>query len=213
MSQPSRALIIGAGADVPQNLPCIAPGTLVICADAGIEHAERWGITPHLVVGDLDSATGDVEGWCLENGIELMRFPVEKDKTDVELAIDVAVSRQVTQITLVGVWGGRIDHSLANLDLLYGLARAGIRGELITSEARLLTLMGPLVLPMTVGGVISLLPLTEECRGVTTQGLYYPLSDASLRRGTTLGISNMAVAERIKISCAQGILLVVLPTK
>ena len=104
MSQPSRALIIGAGADVPQNLPCIAPGTLVICADAGIEHAERWGITPHLVVGDLDSATGDVEGWCLENGIELMRFPVEKDKTDVELAIDVAVSRQVTQITLVGVW-------------------------------------------------------------------------------------------------------------
>ena len=130
LSQPSRALIIGAGADVPQNLPCIAPGTLVICADAGIEHAERWGITPHLVVGDLDSATGDVEGWCLENGIELMRFPVEKDKTDVELAIDVAVSRQVTQITLVGgCGGGRIDHSLANLDLLYGLASGRYPGE------------------------------------------------------------------------------------
>lgn len=212
MNQANRALIIGASDDVPARAPSTC-GSLVICADGGLHHAQRWGITPHVVVADLDSAVGDVEGWCREHGVEFLRFPVEKDKTDSELAVDTALARGATALTLTGVWGGRVDHSLANLGLVYRLAQAGTQAEILTGSARLFSLCGTATLELEVGQVISLLPLTETCRGVTIQGVYYPLRNASLRRGSTLGVSNVAVAEVVEVTCAEGVLLVVLPQK
>lgn len=213
MNPASKAFIIGAGEDVPETAPSIDHDTLIICADGGLKYALDWGIIPHVVVGDLDSSTGDVEGWCREHRVEFIRFPVEKDKTDGELAIDIAVSRGAAQITMTGVWGSRLDHSLANLDLLYRMAQAGIQGEIITGSARLLALTGSAYLELGRGKTVSLISLTPTCQGVTTQGLYYPLSNASLHKGSTLGISNKTTAECIEITCSTGILLVVLPTK
>jgi thiamine pyrophosphokinase len=208
----NKALIIGAGEDIPDKAPEVSQ-SIVICADGGLQHAQRWGIMPHLVVGDLDSSTGDVEAWCREHSVEFLRFPVEKDKTDGELAIDAALARGVTHITMVGVWGNRLDHSLANLDLLYRLAQEGITGEILTGNARLMTLTGKLALTSGVGKTVSLIPLSEGCDGVTTKGLYYPLCNASLHKGSTLGISNKTVSESIEIACSTGILLVVVPKK
>jgi thiamine pyrophosphokinase len=111
------------------------------------------------------------------------------------------------------VWGNRLDHSLANLDLLYRLAQEGITGEILTGNARLMTLTGRLALTSGVGKTVSLIPLSERCDGVTTKGLYYPLCNASLHKGSTLGISNKTVSESIEIACSTGILLVVVPKK
>lgn len=209
MNLPTRALVIGSGEDVPIEAPCISESTLVICADGGVNHAQKWGIIPHIVVGDLDSAEGNVEEWCQSVGAELIRFPVHKDKTDGELAVECALEKDIGHITMVGVWGSRIDHSLANLDLLYKLAEQGVKGEIITSAARMMTADGELSLNVKIGDTISLLPLSPKCEGVGTGGLYYPLDDAVLTKGTTLGISNKAVAENINIRCSDGVLLVV----
>ena len=209
MNQPSRALIIGSGEDVPLFAPEVSSGTLVICADGGVHHAERWAIAPHIVLGDFDSLESDITEWCRKIEAEVVPFPVHKDATDGELAVEVALSRGVNSIAMTGVWGSRIDHSLANLQILYRLALQGVGGELLTSAAHLYTVTEKLELTADVGDTVSLLSLSERCDGITVSGLYYPLENGTIIKGATLGISNKAVAECINITCSRGVLLVV----
>ena len=209
LNQPNKAFIIGSGEDVPLFAPQISDDTLVICADGGVHHAQRWGIVPHIVLGDFDSLETDITDWCQENDAEVIQFPIHKDKTDGELAVEVALERGVKKIAMTGVWGSRIDHSLANLDILCKLALQGVGGELLTSAAHLYTATDRIELNVERGDTISLLALSDKCEGVTVSGLYYPLENGTLIKGATLGISNKATAERINITCSAGVLLVV----
>ncbi|MFA9382090.1 MAG: thiamine diphosphokinase, partial [Acetanaerobacterium sp.] len=98
--------VVGDGLDIKAVISC---GAFVICADGGYDTALRIGITPHLFVGDMDSVRMSPEG-C-----EIMLSPAEKDDTDTMLAAKIAIERGYTDITIFGGLGGRLDHTLANI--------------------------------------------------------------------------------------------------
>jgi thiamine pyrophosphokinase len=207
-----RAVIIGSGEDVPGEAPIIAKDTLVIAADGGLKQAYQWGLTPDYLLGDFDSLDLGREQIDLPAD-RIIRFPVEKDQTDLELAVDFALARGVDEIILTGAWGGSISHSLGNLELLYLLAQKQIQAEIITNSARIYTVKGELKLELPTDSRISLVPLSETAAGVTTKGLYYPLRDAVVAKGSTWTIGNKTVEKCIQISCTSGILIAVVELK
>ncbi|NMA62234.1 MAG: thiamine diphosphokinase [Firmicutes bacterium] len=206
----STAFVIGSGEDVPQSLPLEIDGdTLVICADGGAAWARTWGLTPTIIMGDWDSLNEETRDYWQQQRIPMERFPVAKDQTDLDLAVEYALEHGAKEIHLAGGWGSRIDHSLGNVGLLYRLAKAEITNCLHTKGQRLSACKGNFEAKVRVGSTVSLLPLTSTVEEVNTQGLRYPLVDATLTKGSTLSISNEAISENIALRFGEGILLIV----
>lgn len=203
------ALIIGNGPDMPASHPLVAEDTLIICADGGYNWAKKWGLVPHLLIGDFDSLQMAAWNTSFIDGIPTLRFPVEKDETDLELSVKHVLGLGITQITLVGAWGGSIGHSLGNLEVLYRLGMYGIDVCLITSNAKVYLVNGELELQLPINTTVSLIALSEQASQVTTKGLYYALDNADIAKGNTLTISNKTIAPSILIKCGEGILIAV----
>jgi thiamine pyrophosphokinase len=191
---------------------------LVIAADGGARHAETLGVTIDLWVGDGDSI-GEAGLAALETaGVPLERSRPDKDESDTELAILAAISRGASGIVIVGALGGaRIDHALANVELL---ALPGLDGHAATifgAGARIFLIRAPgpagdaveRRLPGRRGDIVSLLPMGPDVQGVTTDGLAYPLVDEALPMGHTRGLSNVRVADEARVTVRSGLLLVV----
>ena len=204
-----RALSLAAGEDLPAGPPAFSSATLIICADGGAALARRWGLKPHLVVGDLDSLSLEDQKFWREEGVPFHTVPARKDQTDLELAVELALEKGARSITLVGGWGSRIDHALGNVELLYRLALEGVENELLTSGHRLTAFSGQVKAKVSPGSFVSLIPLTPCVRGVRTRGLGYPLSGQDLHKGSTLGISNYALEGEIGVSLEEGVLLLI----
>lgn len=208
-----KALIIGGGPDVPKKCPQITTSTMVICADAGYNIAECWGLKPHLLIGDFDSLGVEKAEQLLLTAIPVLRFPVEKDHTDIELAIRHALGLGIRDITLTGVWGGSVGHSLGNIEVLYALGMIEVDAQILTGNGHVYLVNGNLQLKVAMDSIVSLLPLSDVVIGVNTQGLYYPLTNVDIHKGSTLTISNKVACEDINISHEDGILLVVVESK
>ncbi|HHU60402.1 MAG: thiamine diphosphokinase [Bacillota bacterium] len=208
-----HSLILGSGEDVPEKPLGNCKGSLIIAADGGGALAKRWGLVPHLIIGDGDSLSPQIECYWQEKNVPFLRFPTKKDYTDIELAINYCLDRDIKDITIVGGWGSRIDHGLGNIELLYSLALKGIDNRLFTRTHMLSAFEGDLEVDARVGEPFSIIPLTTRVEGITTRGLLYPLSDACLEKGTTMPISNEAVQRKIKICSKKGVLLVILSNK
>lgn len=206
----SSALILASGEDVPRKrLEVDRDSTLIICADAGAHLARVWELKPHLIIGDLDSISADDRTFWEQQGVPFQTAPVRKDQTDVELAVEYALGLGVVFVTLVGAWGSRLDHALGNLELLYRLASQGIGNELITSRQILTAFRSNFAGKVREKSWVSLVPLTPVVRGVHTEGLGYPLRGEDLQKGTTRGISNYAVEQKIAVRIAEGVLLLI----
>ena len=102
---------------------------LVIAADSGLAAARAFGVVPHILLGDFDSL-GDPTAQGLPPSVEFLRVPAEKDDTDTQLAASVALARGATEVLVVGGFGGRPDHTLANIQLLAMLSQKGISAYL-----------------------------------------------------------------------------------
>lgn len=182
---------------------------LIICVDGGARHFKNLGMLPHVLLGDFDSISGEEMDLFIKNGVEVVKFPVEKDFTDSELAITYAAEKGCTSLVILGGLGSRIDHSLANIFLLKKALDLGIKG-IIANEANEVALVKDSIKMAREEGVkITLLPLFEKAEGVTTKGLYYPLGDATLELGQTWGVSNEFVAEEAEVFVKKGLLLVI----
>ncbi len=181
----------------------------VICADNGIHHANKLGIKPNLIVGDLDSATSDDIAEFKARGIEIMKYPCEKDATDTEIAIHKAIELGARYIDVYGGLGTRLDHTLGNVHLLYQMLAKGIRGRLINSYNEVVLAEKELVVDGQKGQLVSLIPFLGEVKGITTTGLAYSLTDSEVPIGTSLGVSNYMVGDSATIKIKQGILLVI----
>ncbi|MGI6725725.1 MAG: thiamine diphosphokinase [Christensenellales bacterium] len=203
----NTAFIVGAGDFCKSGLRP-RPGDMVIAADGGYRALARAGIRPDLVLGDMDSLA------CPPRGIPLLRFPQRKDLTDMALAIRLAKNRGCTRFKLYGALGGRLDHAVANLQLLSSLAREGLRGVIIGRNMIIHALSaGQLSLPpLREGKSVSVLCWGEPATGVTLRGLSYPLRDAVLNAFEPLGVSNAATGRPIHISTRTGVVLVFLQT-
>lgn len=196
-----RALIFGGGA-YGEEFPVINSDDFIIAADKGAEILINKGITPHLTVGDFDSSSVIPE----EN---VIRLPVEKDVTDTNAAVGIALERGYDEIHIYGGMGGRIDHTFANYSLAASLAEKGIRAYLF-GEGYCVTALadGKITLPGRKGDTVSVFSWSEECRGVTLRGLKYPLENAVLSRNFALGVSNSFLEENAEIAVKEGILLI-----
>jgi len=182
---------------------------LLIAADGGALPLLRVGRLPRLVIGDLDSLDAASEAHLIEHGVELRRFPREKDETDLELALLHAVAAGATAIDILGALGGRWDHTLANVALLALPELRTLRARLLADRQELFLVRDSAALEGRVGDTVSLLPLTPEARGVTTRGLLYPLEEATLRYERARGVSNVLLAPPGWVSLRKGLLLVV----
>lgn len=175
----------------------------IICADGGLEHCLKCSITPNVVIGDLDSYSGDVD----EN--ILIRYPVEKDDTDTALCIKHAMDKGYKNIKVFGALGGRFDHSFANLQLLLYCKQKGVNCTLIDKETVFVIHNENAELPIKKGKTVSIFSLSVKAYNVTLKGLKYPLEGATLSNSFPLGVSNLSVSDKIEISVEDGTLLVV----
>ncbi len=185
---------------------------LIIAADGGIGHCRNVQISPHVLLGDLDSASAELVDWAEKSGATLLRYPKDKDKTDLELALDLARSHGATTVSLFGVLGGRWDMSLANLLLPAAPTYADLQITLYDGPTSidLLRSGDRLEVSATRGSRVSLIPINGQAEGVTLTGFKYPLTDHTIPPGSTLGISNVLVAATGSIVIRKGQLICIL---
>lgn len=183
----------------------------VICADGGARHALALGLVPEVVIGDLDSFPADRRQDLEARGTRFIVLPRDKDQTDLELALNYAITTGARDILLLGLVGGRLDQTLANLLLLtrpeWGAARLTIIDG--PDTAYLLRHGETAVIHGQAGDTVSLIPLSATVVEVTTQGLRWPLRGAVLEFGSTLTISNELVERTARVWIGAGRLLVV----
>ncbi len=202
----------GPGRLAGAALASVRAADLVIAADGGARRLLGLGIAPHYLVGDLDSLPHETVARLESAGCQVQRHPADKDATDTELAIELALDRGATDIDLVGATGGaRLDHSLANVLLLAADWPAGVRLRLVEATATALVVRAgqSADMPGTAGDIVALLPLAGPARGITTRGLKYALADEDLAFGRARGVSNVMTAPVARISVAAGLLLVI----
>jgi len=180
----------------------------VIGVDGGTNIIHALGYTPDLIVGDLDSIREDVLEACRKKGVRILRYPAEKDETDLQLAIEEAMKLNPRMITCVGIFGDRPDHTLANLQLMQVPAKAGIHVRCPFDGGILYVIDSKLDLKGSPGDTVSLLPITEMVSGIALTGFKYSLTDGEMVPGIPLGISNVMESERAHIEINSGILLV-----
>lgn len=181
----------------------------IICADGGAKHLKRMGIVPDVILGDLDSISRDDELFFRARNVRFEKFPSRKDDTDTGLATDLALSLKPTEITYLGTIGSRMDHTLANIGLLKKGIEAGAAVKMVNEKNEIHLIKTAIELSGQPGDILSILPLTEKVEGITLEGLEYPLHNATLCLGSTLGISNVFVGEKARITIKVGLLLVI----
>jgi len=194
--------VVGAGCVAPDLRLSVCRNDLLIAADAGWLTVEKMGLDPHLVVGDFDSLGHRPDH---PNTVTL---PTVKDDTDMHAAIKLGLERGYTRFALYGGTGGRLAHTLANLQLLDGLAREDCRGFLV-GDGTVATAVhgGALDFPAYMSGYLSVFCTSGRAEGVTLSGLKYELDNETLTGSFPLGVSNEFVGVSACVEVAHGVLL------
>ncbi len=187
----------------------LLPGDFLVAVDGGLHHLKRLGLMPDLLIGDLDSVDAAELAEIVDAGIELRRFPPAKDQTDLELALEYALTKGYTQIVVAYPFGERVDHTLGNLSLLSRPDLAGKNLSLDDGQVEARLLNESASLPSQPGDLVSLIPWGSPVEGISTKGLEYPLTNETLAPWQTRGISNVALANLIEIDFVSGRLLVI----
>ncbi len=206
-------VVLGGVAPVGLDVSSLAIPALVIAADSGAAHAIALGLDVDLIVGDLDSIDPTLLARLESGGTAVERHPVDKDFTDLELAIDVAVREGADEVIVLGAHGGRVDQSAANLMVLSSPALSHVRVRALLDSAAISVVHGGQVVSIdgAPGDVVTLLPMHGDAIGVRTTGLEYPLHGETLRAGTARGVSNVLLDRTATVAVDGGTLLVIRP--
>lgn len=186
------------------------PEAEVFAVDGGLRVAEEAGVMPDYLVGDFDTAE-DLLVSRYEKRCITLRHKPEKDATDTELAIDEALDRGAEKIILLGATGTRMDHTLANVHMLYRILKRGKKAWILDEHNRISLHEKPFVCRRSemFGDYVSFLPFFGETTGVTLKGFKYPLSGKTLIAGISLGVSNEAKEEVMEVFFEKGYLLMI----
>ena len=207
-----RVLVFAGGDPTPAEVAADLPAeAFVIAADSGAAHARTAGRAVDVLVGDLDSIDPSLALALESQGTRVDRHPAAKDRTDLALALDAALALEPSAITVVGGHGGRLDHLVANALLLAADDYAGIAVDARMGPATVTVVRGRREIRGPVGDLVSLLPVGGPATGVTTEGLMFPLHGATLRPGTTWGVSNQLVEASGAVTVSTGVVLVIQP--
>lgn len=204
-----RAFIYAAGEYKPGDIKLfkrirLKDDDLIICADGGYDALAYTNITPDVIIGDFDSVNVTIP-----KEIELVTYPAEKDKTDLEICIDYAKEKGCDTVFMMGVLGGRPDHTLGAFYAMKYALKAGVCPMVLTGDSRIYLVDSEIELNRENFKYISLMPCTEKVSGVTAVGLKYPLQDETLEQSSSRGISNEFYNNIAKISIKDGLLFVI----
>lgn len=176
----------------------------IICADGGLKYAKKAGIAPNLAVGDFDSLG------TIPTEVSVVKVPVEKDDTDLQLALDIAIEKGAEEITIIGGIGGRVDHTIGNIQNIVHYSTDGT-DIIICDPNQSITVQRPGT--KTYKGCqnmkFSAFAHTPKVTGLTYQGAYYPLTNHTLTNDFPLGISNEFAEDEITVTFKSGILIIV----
>ncbi|MDO8754139.1 MAG: thiamine diphosphokinase [Anaerolineales bacterium] len=209
----SRIIIFANG-----NLPdpdkahaLLRESDFIIAADGGTHHALALGRTPNIIIGDLDSATFDLRP-LTEKGTQVIQFPKDKNETDLELAIQHALTLNPEQIIILAALGGRLDQTLGNIALIsdsFILHPSSFILHLDDGIEEVFFCRDECKINGTVGDIVSLIPWQGEVTGIVTTGLKWTLQNETLYPQKTRGISNEMLNDTATIQIKSGLLLIV----
>lgn len=202
-------ILIFAGGDPPdpdlaQEIPT---ADLVMAADSGYDAAISLGYAVDVLVGDLDSITTDP----IPGHVVIERHPRDKDQTDLDLALELALRDEPSRVVVVGATGGRLDHELATASLICDERWSEVELDWVSSRGRAHVIRRRRIVQGDVGSIVTLLPLGGPVTGLTTRGLRWELAEATFEPGTTWGVSNEMQTPIADIKVRSGCLLVVFP--
>lgn len=185
--------------------------TLIIAADHGLAAADRLGCTLDFIVGDFDSVPKEILDKYKKHSTPIQTFPTEKDKTDTQIAIELALMHNPTSIDIIGATGTRLDHVLANMHLLLLPMQLNIPAFILDEHNCIYLRDKSFTITKSeqYGDYVSLIPFSEQVRGLTLEGFKYPLNKVVLSAGNSLGISNEIMEEKASIEFSEGILTVI----
>lgn len=202
-----RAVVVAHGDVEERDAAYARAAELVIAADGGSAHLARWGVTPDVVVGDLDSLAGAPPA-----AARVERWPREKDKSDTQLGVERALASGADEVVVLGALGGpRVDHALANVLLLALDGGSPGRVRIVRGALSMRVVVGGerAILGGAAGDLVTLLALRGDAEGIETSGLRYPLHGETLALGSSRGISNEIVSGGASVGLRSGSLLVI----
>lgn len=207
---PAMHVVVVAGGEAPSDID-IEEHDLVIAADSGADAALELGLVPDIVVGDLDSISAATLERLAASGTTIARHDVDKNESDLDLALELAVERGATSISVVGADRGRLSHLLVNAGVLAAPRRSTVPIRWRATEADVHVVHGGSVVEVTgsPGDLISLVAMHGDAAGVTTTGLRWGLAGATIGAGSSLGLSNEFVEPIATISLEAGVVLAV----
>jgi thiamine pyrophosphokinase len=184
---------------------------MIIAADHGLEAADRLNIPLDFIVGDFDSVPETVLKKYRESSTPIETFPTEKDKTDTQIAIELALMHSPTSVDIIGATGSRLDHVLANIHLLMLPMQLKIKACMIDSNNKIYLQDHSFTIRKEeqYGDYVSLLPYTEKVSGLTLTGFKYPLNQITYASGSSLGISNEIKEDEAQVELSEGILVII----
>lgn len=206
-----KAIVVAGGNAAPEDAALLSGADLVIAADSGAHWLDRSGVSPDLVIGDMDSVDPDLLDRLAARGTEVERHPADKEASDLELAMSRAAAAGADEVVILGALRGeRLDHELANLLLLVDREWDGIDLRVVRGGTTARALQGgsQQELGGAGGDLVTLLPV-GDATGVRTDGLRYPLVGETLRAGRSRGLSNEVEHAPASVSLEGGSLLII----
>ena len=201
-----RAFVFGGGEIFPEYIEERPEGDdIVVCADSGYKNACAMGVKIDVLVGDFDSL-GEVP----DGDFELVRVPAEKDSTDTQLAVDVAIERGAKEIIIVGSTTGRVDHALSTLAILEFLFERKIGAYIVNGQNRIRFVRdsGTIIL-RSAYKYFSVVTLDKVAKKVSIEGGKYPLVKKDIERGFQFAVSNEIVKNAALITVKKGSVYVI----
>ena len=185
-----KAFIYSGGEIYPENITEHPKSRdLCIAADSGFANAKALGDRVDIALGDFDSLAGGADS--IPDTVEKMTVPAEKDETDTQLAVNVAIAKGAEEIVIIGGLSGRLDHTLSNLAILEALFDLGISAMILDgrNRARYIRSTSTLI-PRSGYKYLSLIAADEKVKGVSVEGCKYPLKNKNLTRKYQYTVSN-----------------------
>lgn len=178
----------------------------LFCADGGAKKALQLNYVPKEVWGDFDSLDQTYIDLLKNKNVIIKKFNKDKDFTDGELLISYVKTLNYDEIYVIGGFGGRIDHTLTNINLIFKYSNI----VFIDKHEKLFLVPSNFILKNNLNRRISFIPFSDTIENLTLEGFLYPLKNHTLKRGDSTCLSNIITTERASISFSSGKLLGVL---
>ncbi|MYC86326.1 MAG: thiamine diphosphokinase [Acidimicrobiia bacterium] len=202
-------VFVGGDPVSPERIGGLGPADIVVAADSGADIAAAAAVTVNILVGDLDSVSRRALERTFDGETVIEAHSPDKDATDLELALDVALRSKPSEIVFVGGGGGRLDHLLGNFGVIGSPAARHVPVSWIMERETAYVVRGGKSVPTTPGQLFSLIPIGRDAHGVHVRNARWPLRDASLRVHGSVGISNVALGQEVEIKVGEGAVLAI----